>query len=272
MTKSTLSELFGELGQTPEVIHTKPGSRALRKDVTLQIYPLAQLHELLTVLKGKTQDDDEDDYKIRYLLDTKFNLWFGLEGFPGSEVPAHYQMTGEKREEATCFAAGNIQFSRDFTTIEAINNKSGDFQPPFQSIQWALAVLIHNLELSSTTIRLADELCIESAAPIVQHRFTLDDVRQWVRLSFSEKLEAFSLQPTVIKTCPYEAPHRRVEPDDPRAQKMRSVSPFSLDAGLSLFCPPSFSSLPSQSGSASQSETPSESKKTPLSLSRPPMG
>ncbi|WP_133130326.1 hypothetical protein [Legionella yabuuchiae] len=236
MPNLSLVELFQDSGDAPKIIRTEPGSRPLRKDARLTIYPMAQLHLLLAELKEKPLSDfeDEDDYKIRYLLDEEYALWFGLEGFPGARIPAHYQLTGKTRDEATCLAAGNIQFSSDFKTIVAINNKSGDFRPSFESIKWGLAVLIHNREQISDVVQFSDTLCIESSVPFRQNRYTMSELVEWVSTSFSSKeLEAFSAQPTAEKECVYGAPHRpQREEEHDRPRKTIKLDLFTRDPSL----------------------------------------
>lgn len=169
------------------------------------IYPLCKLNELLNDIKTI----DPTEKTIRYLVDCSNQLWFAREGAPNKTIPAHYQMTGEPHNVARCLAAGNIEFSADFTRIIMVNHKSGDFRPTFESVQWPLAILIANEPiLAASSIELDETVRIEhlsaSGGPQDIHLLSKSDLISWFRESIHIDTMNLQNQPSTIKAASYE--------------------------------------------------------------------
>lgn len=98
---------------------------------------------------------DGEKYKVlRFLLKIDETLVFAHEGTPSGIVPVHWQMTGVPCSIfATCLAAGNVFFKDN--TLHRINNQSGDFRPPFDSLKLVFPKLIE------AKIEFSDSLVIE---------------------------------------------------------------------------------------------------------------
>ncbi|WP_058476828.1 hypothetical protein [Legionella steigerwaltii] len=104
----------------------------------------------------KVKIDDETYKVLRFLVRTNGELVFAREGYPGGSIPAHWQMAGEDSILAAfCLTAGNVFFDEKNNTLKFINNKSGDFRPPFDSLQFVFP------ELIKAKIQLADTLNIQ---------------------------------------------------------------------------------------------------------------
>jgi hypothetical protein len=90
----------------------------------------------------KNPQKDKNNTTIRFLVTMDGKMRFGQEGAPNNKIPAHSQMT----ETKTCVTAGNIIFGLDSLTntykITTITNKSGDFQPVANTLQYAIRILI----------------------------------------------------------------------------------------------------------------------------------
>lgn len=157
-------------------------------------YPLCKLSDLLEELRAKHKTT------IRYLIDTEYNLWLAREGAPGGKVPSHAQMTGSNSTGTSCIAAGNIKFSKENNTIIKINNKSGDFQPAFDSIKWLLAIIQANIgaDIFASSIEFERFITQSSAIGETLTR-AKEDVLSEIEMLFSpEKMDELKNQPTAI--------------------------------------------------------------------------
>ncbi|MFA5959108.1 MAG: hypothetical protein WC785_01155 [Tatlockia sp.] len=108
-------------------------------------------NEIDTLLNSPAcRKGDHGDLKgfkvLRFLLRTDGTLVFGAEGTPSSigKIPAHFQLTAEPKQwehlevyGASCLTAGNAYFDEK-NRLCGLSNKSGDFRPPFDSLQFAL--------------------------------------------------------------------------------------------------------------------------------------
>lgn len=198
------TELFTHTLETPKF--TNPNPRKQSRSSHHLIYPLQQVGELIKIIRSQ----EPPQKTVRYLVDCSFRLWFAEEGAPTNTIPAHFQMTGESAGAARCIAAGNMEFSDDFTKIGMLNNKSGDFRPTFDSIKWPLAIMIiHELYGAMHPILLADELRLEELTPSGGskdvHVVNKAELISWVIETFAEKIEQLQAQPTDIKEVTYQS-------------------------------------------------------------------
>lgn len=102
---------------------------------------------------------------LRYALTEQNEMRYGAEATPGKRTPAHVQLISRdsavSRQNIRCLAAGNI-IIKDGKLV-AITNKSGDFRPDVQSMQFALAAMLRE------GIAFGNEITIE------QHLFDAND-------------------------------------------------------------------------------------------------
>lgn len=108
------------------------------------VVPPEKILELLQAPECAQDKIGGKTYKIlRFLIRTNGELVFAHEGYPGGPIPAHWQMTGESlASKAYCLTAGNVFFDKKNNLLARINNKSGDFRPPFDSLQLVFPRLI----------------------------------------------------------------------------------------------------------------------------------
>lgn len=175
------------------------------------LYPLTHLNMLIGILQNKMAVKfNEDHLRIRYLVDTNKKLWFAEEGSPTEGIPAHYQMTGQSTDIATCLSAGTLTFSSDFSCLIAIDHKSGDFRPPFNSIKWLLAILVNSESLLPAGLCLGKDLDIEEltdrGGSFKTHKIEITALRTMVDAWLSEE-EKSSLanQSLLCKTVSYQS-------------------------------------------------------------------
>ena len=203
--------------------------RAVKTESNFKLYPIQQLPALIAVLNLKNKSSGGKPLrKIRYLVDLEQQLWFAEEGSANKTIPAHYQMTGEERNSARCLAAGNLKFSENFREIIKINNKSGDFHPDFNSIQWLLAILIANSEVP--TIQWADTVKIKKCATEACYELLFSDIATWITEQFSHtQIASFRNQAPNIKQVEY----------SPAESTRGFMSPSTLSLSLFASEPPS---------------------------------
>ena len=199
--------------------------RENRIEARPKCYPIQKLPELIEVLRLKT----EDPYTIRFLVDMGRNLWFAEEGLPSAHIPAHYQMTNEDNKVAGCIAAGNLSFSEDYKHIIALNNKSGDFHPDFDTIKWPLAILIANTtQLSTLGVDLPEAIKINSLSSQMTHTLEKTALTAWLNVTFGEaKMGLFQRQPTAIKITTYDPTPQREYSEDSGAEPYPKFPLFS---------------------------------------------
>lgn len=115
-----------------------------------KINQLLQDNHCNTITKGNKV------YKVlRFLLRTNGELVFAHEGYPSGLIPAHWHMAGTTMPlDAKCITAGNVFFDEE-NNLRCINHKSGDFRPPFDSLQFVFP------ELIKAKIPLANKLAIQ---------------------------------------------------------------------------------------------------------------
>lgn len=120
-------------------------------------HPLIVKADQLDSLLSRT-DSNKQGYKIlRFLLRTNGELVFAAEGTPGEHIPTHYQMADSDFYRAACLTAGNVYFGQD-TQLKIIDHKSGDFKPPFHTLQFALPAFAETQLLTTTKVITINEL------------------------------------------------------------------------------------------------------------------
>lgn len=104
---------------------------------------IVQAHELNQLLgRNDCYRTHEGKKVLRFLLKTDGTLVFGAEGHPVGHIPSHAQLANQKDPlEAECITAGNVFFDEN-NRLCAIDNKSGDFRPEFNTLQFAVEALI----------------------------------------------------------------------------------------------------------------------------------
>lgn len=183
----------------------------LRGEAIYKIYPICALDDLIAVLRSK----EEPEVVVRYLVDMNGYFWFAEEGHPSKLIPSHNQMVGNSSETPTCLTAGNLVFSDDYQSIIAIDHKSGNFKPSFNSLLWALVILAANeASFAKLGITLNMDLSVDelntAGGLVKKHILTKADIIEWVHDTVEdEDLVYFAEQPTAIKTVYYATPARR---------------------------------------------------------------
>lgn len=169
------------------------------------IYPLRLLGDLIGIISAKNET------KVRFLVDNKHQLWFAEEGPASKTIPAHYQMTNELPNVASCISAGNIIFSSDYKAIIYVNHKSGDFEPDFNSLQYLFAILIANKNvLTDLGISISPFLDVEELSslggPKCIYPKCLSDIEFIIKKIFTEdQMVSFKTQPLKLRISSYGA-------------------------------------------------------------------
>ncbi|MFC3908003.1 hypothetical protein ACFORL_02760 [Legionella dresdenensis] len=201
MTLSTLFRPFTENQKKITAVHSK---NTKPKNNNAEVYPLEQLPELIELMKTERAAKKRE---LRYLVDAHYNLWFTLEGGDGGPILAHWKMTGAITHlDAKSIAAGIITLSADYTTIENINNKSGDFTPIFDRVKWPLAIFIVNRE--HLKIPLAANFKLVESPDIVRYSAQADELNAWVATLPEDICTKMKDQPQQPVTRTYTAPRR----------------------------------------------------------------
>lgn len=188
-------------------------------------YPICKLDSFLEELKVDNKST------IRYLIDTEQQLWLAREGTPGGRVPPHGQMTGSNHTGVACIAAGNITFSLADKKIIMINNKSGDFQPGFDSVKWLFAILIANCAPDIFAKDIEFEFLPKSSSAITD-RFTLGSevvIRKIKSIFGPETIDELKVQPLESEELIFNhgtseiTPKKRARTDEAAPKSRRSI-------------------------------------------------
>lgn len=129
-----------------------------------KIYSWMALNDLIQVLKQEIPDsfDEENDllerFTIRFVVDKNMRIWFAREGECTSSIPAHSDMIADEN----VYTAGNFVFSKDYTTIIEITNKSGHYLPPFGSLVFFVSLLLGLENNPDFPVRIAEEIQLVS--------------------------------------------------------------------------------------------------------------
>jgi len=144
-----------------------------------KIYKAEEIENLLTKeedLKNPKNEnnsiiDKNGNIVVRFLIRKDKSLVFAEEGPPRGSIPSHSQMAADPgvfdygnhtiqefeifyNKVALCISAGNAFFNKKHELCK-INNQSGDYKPPFESLQFAIKYLF-----STSQIKFADQLII----------------------------------------------------------------------------------------------------------------
>ena len=173
------------------------------------VYPISELHRLIAARLAYSQklaalaDPFEDDpWRISYIVDRDYKMWFAAKTNHTQRTPAHHQMTGKVGTESKCIAAGYIYFTEGFASILKIDHSSSDFNPSFQSLQWPLAILIANRpDLEKNVINFPDIIQIPAMDNPLGNRvlgLSSSKLQTWLLNTF-QTLPALWNQPSEIK-------------------------------------------------------------------------
>jgi len=161
---------------------TNDNKRKSAVNRNFNIYSINDVKELFDEKIKNIEAGKKDDTYFRYLLSENGQARFAREHNKQFASPAHYQMTGKTQKDAACITAGNLFFNEDFTQLLAINNKSGDFRPSFDSIKWFVIMLV--LNEANLPFDLPPELIVqrhENGIILDPFKWELADIRNWVQ-------------------------------------------------------------------------------------------
>ncbi len=182
------------------------------KPSVFKIYPISQLGSLIESLRVQIPPK----HTVLFLVDDSGKIWFAGDEVPSPDVetefriPMYYQMTGRPAINARCMTAGTLEFSADYQHIDTMGNRSCTFKPTFDSLKWALAILIANRAgLEEQSIRFKAELTLEQYSTGVggfqgdYHQLNTDEFTAWAQEKFAREEAYFLQQPIDIKTVTY---------------------------------------------------------------------
>ncbi|WP_028388120.1 hypothetical protein [Legionella fairfieldensis] len=120
--------------------------KPITRDCEVTRYPLSQIISLITLTQeiDQNRSKQSDEIKLRFLVDSQYQLWCAPEGVANnSTIPAHWKLTFQPRTSAICLAAGDLTFitQNNQWILKEINNKSGDFQPDFSALILPLGII-----------------------------------------------------------------------------------------------------------------------------------
>ncbi|MBA2709514.1 MAG: hypothetical protein H0U57_02855 [Tatlockia sp.] len=163
--------LFNSLDHTPN-FRGFNSSRNNKTDGNFKIYTLNTLNEL--VEEERLSSFKDKPVTLRFLLTPTYELLFAREGTPNHIIPPHFAMTNKSQNEANCITAGNVKINKK-GEIVFISNKSGDFQPAWDSLQFGISALL------ACDANFAETLIVEHSAvsgEITAHTYTLDSIKE----------------------------------------------------------------------------------------------
>jgi hypothetical protein len=154
---------------------------------------IVQVDKIKQLLQNKecyqTECDNKTYKVLRFLLRSNGELVFAHEGGPHGIVPAHSQML--VGDNVSCITAGNAYFNVETNTLELINHKSGDFRPPFDSLQFVLPQLVS--ELINVNIPISNTLKIEqlngSGVVLETHQVSHEEIIEYANSHEFEDIE-----------------------------------------------------------------------------------
>ncbi|CDZ78940.1 hypothetical protein BN59_03255 [Legionella massiliensis] len=179
---------------------TKLGMLEYLKSIHPRVYSAKEIKLLLDDVKiGNDPYGSKDEKVIRFLLRKDMELVFGEEGYPSNNgAPAHAQMTKDDPNiplfNRKCITAGNAFFN-ERNELVALNNKSGDFQPEFQSLCYMLIALLDN------NVPLGDTITIRETCKNTSHVMLKED---FVRYALQLKEQFIQQQKKEEQDKPHE--------------------------------------------------------------------
>ncbi len=163
--------LFNSLDQTPNFI----GNHSSRNNKIKGVFRIHTLNSLNELVEGKRKSLSNDKpITLRFLLTPTYELLFAPEGIPSDIVPPHFAMTDKSQIEAQCITAGNVKINKE-GKIVYISNKSGDFTPLWDSLQFGISALL------ACNANFADTLTIKQSTisgEIKVYTYTLDSLKK----------------------------------------------------------------------------------------------
>lgn len=160
--------------QEPYNTHRSSCPKASVRAWDYKIFPLNHLGDLINIIG----EHNSRKSKMRYVVDTDYRIWFALEGSPNKHIPGHGQMINKVKTQAKCITAGNIFIKEG--KLELINNKTGDFLAHFNSVTWALAILLkHENELPSEF--LPQTIHIQNTKPEQRYAITKEELKNYLQ-------------------------------------------------------------------------------------------
>ncbi|MBA2651974.1 MAG: hypothetical protein H0U73_06900 [Tatlockia sp.] len=163
--------LFNSLDHTPNFIGNH-SSRNNKINGKFRIYTLNTLNELVGVVRKSSSNDKP--VILRFLLTPTYELLFAREGLPSKHIPPHFAMTDKSPIEAKCITAGNVKINKE-GKIVYISNKSGDFTPFWDSLQFGISALLACNTNFAETIKIKQSTV---AGEINVYTYTLDSVKK----------------------------------------------------------------------------------------------
>lgn len=205
----SLQQVFSERPESSKIWDTIESTVPREsRDFSCPVFPLAKFVDLVDYVQyWEEKGFDISTNRFRFLIDENYQFWLAPEGIADNAViPAHYQMTGAIREEARCFAAGNLIFSKtEPNKLIKISNKSGDFKPEYHSLEFLLALF--DLFKDKLPFVVDNQLEIEMLKRnkfYSSERVDLDNLHEWILGEFpAEILEKLEAQPLEIKENTY---------------------------------------------------------------------
>ena len=169
------------------------------------MYPIKALPELIGLLRTFDDFNRNEKYSIRYLVTLEGKLLLAREGKPDKSIPKHREIS------PCCLAAGNINFSNDFS-MTGITHCSGDFCPDPASMAWPLAVLFlvgHDVSPSFTL----EEGRVDAMGNFVlnaSHAFHPEEMRAIFPAELSDRILIANRDPS-IKVSEYLDPETKAK-------------------------------------------------------------
>jgi hypothetical protein len=155
-------------------------------DEVYALYTVNTLLNFIEIIEQKQKPQNQEERCMRFLVSSRFELWFGFEGRPSrtNKIPPHSRITGVVGDKE-CITAGNIFYDSDGKTIVGISNKSGNFCPDYDSIKWALVIMF------LCEVKFSDKIFIEKTADngiITRHKnIDIVDLKNQVLDCFDEQ-------------------------------------------------------------------------------------
>lgn len=120
------------------------------------IYSIESLSMLLAEPNHIVSEHEGKSYRVlRFLVKKDGTLVFGKEGGVYGDIPAHYQMASLDPWRATCLTAGNAYFDEN-NKLAILDNKSGDFRPPFDTLQFAVQACLKHQHILSNALMIRE--------------------------------------------------------------------------------------------------------------------
>lgn len=176
-----MHENIKKIFQTSTIVRLilSQNKRKITSNQSHTIYSLQDAGTFLNILNAEASGEKE--VRVRFLVDTAGQLWLARERNEDSSKerlnpsPAHFMLTGETGSSARCLTAGTFYFNLEQNQLIKIDNKSGDFKPDFNSLKWALLILMRTQNLS---FHLPETLKIEDSC-VYDYEVPLGDIRNW---------------------------------------------------------------------------------------------